>query len=117
MSDLIECRVEAVEGGHLVTVAGEVDLGTAPRLAEVLAQFTTGSVMVDLTDVTFLDSSGLNALVAAHRHIERRHETLTILGADDAVRRLFELTSLDTVLHLDGQRPHSGDGAAAAATD
>jgi anti-anti-sigma factor len=111
MSDLIECRVEAVERGHLVTVAGEVDLGTAPQLAEVLAQFTTGSVVLDLAGVSFLDSSGLNALVAAHRHIERRHERLTIQGAGPAVRRVLELTGLDDVLHLDGDRPDATDGA------
>src|SRR5437763_15174478 len=56
---------QALDGaGHLITVAGEIDLATALQLAEYLAQFTDGPVTVDLSAVRFLDSSGMNALLA-----------------------------------------------------
>ena len=87
--------------GHLVTVAGDVDIATAPQLAEYLVTFTDGTVTVDLSQVAFLDSSGMNALLAAHRHLERRESRLTIRGATPIVRRVLQISGLDQVLNLD----------------
>jgi len=102
MTDQMRCRVSAVPGGHLVTIAGEVDMATAPTLAETLVQFANGSVTVDLGDVTFIDSSGLSALLAAERHIRRRQGRLFVQGVNPITRKLFELTGLDTFLCASG---------------
>jgi anti-sigma B factor antagonist len=96
----MRCAVLATDTGHLVTVDGEVDIASAPQLAETLAQFANGSVTVDIAGVVFLDSSGLHALLAAHKHTERRGATLTIHGARPAVRRLFEVAGVADVLHV-----------------
>jgi anti-sigma B factor antagonist len=101
MADHMHCRVGALAGGHLVSVVGEIDLATAPRLAETLVQFANGSVTVDLTDVTFIDSSGLNALVAAHRLLERRHSRLIVRGMTARTERLFEISGVGAVLYVD----------------
>jgi hypothetical protein len=68
----MHCRVAAVPGGHHVTVTGEIDMQTAPQLAETLLQFANGAVTVDLRNVTFMDSSGVHALLQAHTHITQR---------------------------------------------
>ena len=88
-------------GGHLVTVAGDVDIATAPQLAEYLVAFTDGPVTVDLSQVAFLDSSGMQALLAAHRHLERRDSRLAIRGATPIVRRVLQISGLDQLLHLE----------------
>jgi anti-anti-sigma factor len=98
MTDHMRCRVVALNGGHFVTVAGEVDMATAPRLAETLVHFANGEVTVDISDVTFIDSSGLNALVAARRHIERRRSRLIVQGVTPLTRRLFEISGIDAIL-------------------
>jgi len=90
-----------LDSSHLVTVAGEVDVATAPELAEYLAQFTDRPVIVDLSAVSFLDSSGLNALLAAHRHLERHQSKLTIRGATPIVRRVFEVSGFDALLNVE----------------
>jgi anti-sigma B factor antagonist len=102
MTDQMRCRVSALTGGHLVSVAGEIDMATAPRLAETLVQFANGSVTVDLTDVTFIDCSGLTALIAAQRHVERRRGQLFVRGVNPITRKLFEMTGLATLLCATG---------------
>jgi anti-anti-sigma factor len=98
----MQCHVSALNGGHLVSVAGEIDMATAPRLAETLVQFAIGSVTVDLSGVTFIDASGLRALIAAQRHIERREGRLTLRGVKPFTRRLFEMTDLDRLVSVNG---------------
>ena len=93
----------AVDDGHLVTVAGEVDIATAPALGECLVRFSDGDVTVDLSAVDFIDSSGLNALVTSHNQIERRGSRLVLRGTSSVTQRLLEITGLDEVLNLDGQ--------------
>jgi len=90
------------ERTHLVTVVGDVDLATAARLAEYLDQFEDRNVVVDLSSVWFLDSSGIQALLAAHRRIERRGGVLTIRGATPIVQKVLRVTGLDQVLSLEG---------------
>ena len=103
MTEPLRCIVTAIETGHLVSVVGEVDLATAPQLAESLVQFANGDVTVDLTQVTFLDSTGLHALVTAHEHLERRAARLRVTGASTAVLRVLEISGLDRYLQIDGR--------------
>ena len=100
MQELLEFQVSANAEGHRVDVRGEVDMSSAGGLAEVLTQFVNGSVTVDISGVSFLDSSGLNALVAAHKHIERRNGSLTIVGATWNVQRIFEVSGFDRILNV-----------------
>jgi anti-sigma B factor antagonist len=103
--ELMQIQASGVEGGHVVRARGEIDVSTAPRLAEALVQFANGSVTVDLTGVTFLDSSGCSALIAAHNHLERRGSHLYVRGADGMVLRVLELMGLSRLLNLDGDQP------------
>jgi stage II sporulation protein AA (anti-sigma F factor antagonist) len=92
--------------GHLVTVRGDVDLETAPQLAETLAQFASGTIRVDIAAVTYLDSSGLNTLIAAHRYITRAGRRMIICGPlNPIVKQVFEITGLDDVFEIHEQAP------------
>jgi anti-sigma B factor antagonist len=102
MTEQMQCRVAALNGGHLVSVAGEIDMATAPTLAETLVQFPNGSVTVDLAEVTFIDCSGLRALIAAQRHIRRRQGRLFVQGVNPITRKVFETTGLATLLCTNG---------------
>jgi anti-sigma B factor antagonist len=80
-----------------IELHGELDLDTAPELTEQLDAVTNRGavlVIVDLGDVTFLDSSGLRALVNGARTIEESGGRLLIEGASGAVARVLELTDL-----------------------
>lgn len=94
-----------VDGAVVVTVAGELDTLTTPRLrravGEALEEAATAPVIVDLTGVTFLSSPGLAALVEAVTKAEQRGGPLRIV-VDNArpVIRPIELTGLDDVFAL-----------------
>jgi anti-sigma B factor antagonist len=80
-----------------IDLNGELDLDTAPALTEQLddlAQNGAVLVIVGLADVTFLDSSGLRALVHGARAIEEAGGRLLVDGASGAVARILELTDL-----------------------
>jgi anti-sigma B factor antagonist len=100
---------EAVPGGWLVEVSGEVDLHTAPQLRAVLGGLVERdspgeSVVVDLTGVSFIDSTGLGELVGAHKAVQRRGDRLHLVATNERVTRLLSLTGLDEVLHVHSDR-------------
>jgi anti-sigma B factor antagonist len=87
----------------LVAVAGEVDLATAPKLRSVLLGALEPDVpdlIVDLTEVTLVDSTGLSALVACWHRAGELGGTVGLAGVSPSVRKVFELTTLDQLLGL-----------------
>jgi anti-sigma B factor antagonist len=95
---------EVVGRAQVVAVTGEVDLHTAPTLRSALAPVVAAvgpdrpDVVVDLTDVTFLDSTGLGEIVGAHKALQAAHGRLHLVTGNDRVRRLVAITGLDAVL-------------------
>jgi anti-anti-sigma factor len=103
--ELLALSSSAVDHGHLVAAVGEVDMANAPSLAEYLVQFANGDVILDLSAVTFIDSSGLHALVAAHKRLGLRGARLVLHGTSPYAQRVIEITGLDRYLDLDGVDP------------
>ncbi|MEU0553153.1 STAS domain-containing protein [Dactylosporangium sp. NPDC006015] len=85
----------AGEGAVLVTATGELDMTSAPTLIESLRDairaYAPSRVDLDLTGVPFMDSTGIQVLVAAQADIDGE---LRIIGTSPAVHRLLELTGL-----------------------
>ena len=92
-------------GEATVVVAGEVDMATAPQLDACLCAQAARNVVVDLAGVSFLDSSGLGALVHARKILAANGHTLRVSGEQDNIRTVLEVTGLLEVLHGDGERP------------
>ena len=88
----------------LVALSGELDLATAPLLEECLAPVEADgptSLVVDLRDLMFMDSTALHVLLRARGRAETNGHQLLVVGANPAARRLFELT--DTQFLIDQQ--------------
>jgi len=92
------------DGSTLVTVAGELDLHRVPALAEAL-QAADGSVLLDLQEVTFLDSSTLALLVQEHRKLQAAGRNLTVLVGDGTPGTVFALTCIDRILTIRSAGP------------
>ena len=91
------------EPGHtLITVAGEVDIATAPLLRKRLAGPTASGkpILVDLGAVSFIDASGLGVLASAASRAAAHGASLHLVCARDQVRRLFTITGLDRRIPL-----------------
>jgi anti-anti-sigma factor len=84
--------------GIVLTLAGELDLATAPVLQERLdATLHRGAVVViDLSRLRFIDSSGLGMLVQAERQLRESGGQLVLVRGPRAAHRPFELTGLDS---------------------
>ena len=109
---------------HVVSVAGELDQATVPRLREELtpALEGDGSVIVDLDGCGFIDSTGLSLLVESRRQLTDGVREFAVCSPDDEVRRLLELTGIDKAISLydtrdDAVSALSKDGAPAQARD
>src|SRR4029453_18668533 len=89
--------VQAYEHGRVVMVSGELDMSTAPLLGESIAQFSNGEVVVDLSAVEFIDSSGLKALMVANRLLTRRGTRLVIRDAPPMAICIMRIAGLDEV--------------------
>jgi anti-sigma B factor antagonist len=103
MKPPFEIRSSFTPDALIVSVTGEIDMGTAPRLAEAFdgASERTKLVVVDLTDVSFVDSSGLNALLQSQRALAERGSTLRIVApTTSVVRRVFEIANLTDPLNV-----------------
>jgi anti-sigma B factor antagonist len=96
------------DGRAIVAAEGQVDLATAPRLAEALAQAHGGDIkeiVVDLTEVDFLDSVGVRVLVEAARDAAQQDVSLSVRGARGWVARVLEITGVDEYLQVVPYQP------------
>jgi anti-sigma B factor antagonist len=100
-------RSDTVDGLHAVSVSGELDQGTAPELRGALAEALgddLSSVLIDLSDCNFIDSTGLSLLVEAKRRLADESRRFAVCCPDDDVRRLLELTGIDQAVGLFNSR-------------
>jgi len=109
--------IEEQDGVFVVTLRGEIDAYTAPSLREDLRVLVEERgalvVVIDLASVTFLDSSGLGAIVGTLRRLRERDGRLSIVQPESAASRIFEHTGLDAVLDLHGSREEALSAATA----
>jgi anti-sigma B factor antagonist len=89
------------ETGTVVAVGGEVDMSTAPQLDHYLCAMVDRDVVVDLSGVAFLDSSGVSALVHVLQAFQAQGCTLRVAGERDNVRTVLEVTGVYDALHGD----------------
>ena len=93
----------AVQGRRVVRVSGEIDVDTGPQLRDHLLGLVAAGeydIVVDLSGVSFLDSSGLGVLVMVHKRIRTAGGALRLAGCQPEVVSIFHLTALDRVIEM-----------------
>jgi anti-sigma B factor antagonist len=88
---------------HVVSVAGDLDLATAPQLRDELAHASSEGateLVVDLLRVPFVDSVALGVLVEASKRTQARGGVFRVVCDDRRIARIVEITGLDRVLRL-----------------
>lgn len=92
-----------LSGHPVLVIYGELDVLTTPRLHAALEQLTEeapDAVLLDLANVTFLDSTALGALVVAHRHLSDHGGELRLVAVPASVAKTFEITGLTERFHI-----------------
>ncbi|SUZ83844.1 uncharacterized protein METZ01_LOCUS36698 [marine metagenome] len=93
------------DGCVVLVLIGELDLAGAPRLRQaVVAEAAAGErhVVLDLTAVDFIDSTGLGVVVGALRRLRTHDGELSVVCPEPRLRRVFEMCDLDRVFTLYG---------------
>ena len=88
-------RTESRNGVARVEIGGELDMATVPLLEEPLSALEgngVSAILLDLRDVTFLDTSAVHAFVGARERAEAGGKRLVLIGASDRARRVLHLT-------------------------
>ncbi len=107
-------RIAAANPPEVLSLEGEIDLHVSPGISASLAAMIAkkpARLIVDLSRVTYIDSSGLAALFQAMQDVEKYGGKFAIAGLQETVRSIFEIARLDQVFKI-----FSDLGAASAAT-
>ena len=102
-------------GTTVVEIAGEIDVYTAPQLrSQLLDASAAGNadLVLDMTGVTFLDSTGLGILVGARRRAVEAGGDLRLVVAHSAVLKIFRITGLDRVFTIEASLDRALEPAA-----
>jgi anti-sigma B factor antagonist len=106
---------------YVISLAGEVDLYTAPEFKQQLLQVISDgakNVIVDFSDTTFIDSTTLGVLVGGVKRLRSNEGQLSIVCSDRNITKIFEITGLDRVFTIHGTRDEAtaavGSGQASA---
>lgn len=93
----------AVTGGYVVDASGDIDMSSSPRMREELRKLVAqkpGKIVVSLKDVSYIDSSGLATLVECLQSTNKLGSQLMLIGMNDSVKDIFELSGLDRVFAI-----------------
>ncbi|MGH2578009.1 MAG: STAS domain-containing protein [Actinomycetota bacterium] len=124
-------RAERRDGVARISAYGELDLETVPlleRTLEAVDHLEPARVVIDFTDLSFVDSTGVHAILRAHTRATKNGNVLVVVNSSENVRKVFELTRTEhlfeaaisddpTVAEFDDERgwlpiaiPEVGDG-------
>ncbi len=99
----LNIQSETTDGVVVITVAGELDLYTAPRLKEnllVALEDDVLKVVVDMTGVHFIDSSALGVLIGGVKRLKPRGGRLVLVSVDENVNWILQITGLNSVFDI-----------------
>jgi anti-sigma B factor antagonist len=99
----LSVEAEASEGVFRITLRGELDVSTAPRFNSVLSDpkiRQSHMLVVDLSELTFMDSTGLSAVLVGEMHARTRGQRFAVVRGPRHVQELFRLTGVDHFLEV-----------------
>lgn len=99
----LELKIRQKSGITVVGAAGEIDVFTAPDLDAGLGEVIAAGgvrIVLDLTGVTFLDSTGLGVLVKSLKSVRAEQGWVRLVIGSQKIRKIFDITGLDAAMPL-----------------
>ncbi|MGH3428042.1 MAG: STAS domain-containing protein [Mycobacteriales bacterium] len=103
MNDRFSVNISGDDRATMLTLTGELDLASSEQLEEALARvrdWGTALVVLDLRELTFMDSTGLHLLVEANQRAREGGPQFQVISGGPQVQRLLSITGVDRWLTL-----------------
>ena len=94
----LDVETGQVGDASVLTLRGEIDVYTAPRLRQAIIDLVDGgatNIVVDMEKVDFLDSTGLGVLVGGLKRVKVKEGSLSIVTTQDKILKIFDITGLN----------------------
>ena len=99
----MKCEISEQEGFQIVSLGGDVDLASSPQAREaILGSLAKASVLVDLSAVEYIDSSGVASLVEGYQSAKDKGLRFGLVGVSEAALMVLQLARLDKVFPIYG---------------
>ncbi|MCV9884280.1 anti-sigma factor antagonist [Metabacillus halosaccharovorans] len=99
----IKVDINNLDDQKVVSVAGEIDAYTAPKLREAilpLAEEVNPNITINLKDVSYMDSTGLGVFVGLLKSVRKNNGQLNLVELSDRLERLFTITGLNDIIDI-----------------
>ena len=96
----VESRACARPGHRIVRLVGRVELDTVPEFLRALRAEQAAAVILDLSDVSYLDSSGVGALIQTYSSLRRADRRLALVAPTDRVQAVLEVTRVHKLFQI-----------------
>ncbi|MCR4818800.1 MAG: STAS domain-containing protein [Fretibacterium sp.] len=96
-------KINKTQNGAELTVSleGQLDTTTAPELESALEGLGgVTSLVIDITKLDYISSAGLRVLLVAQKNLEKNGGSLTVVGVNEDVKEIFEVTGFDEILNI-----------------
>ena len=96
----LETGLKEINGMKILDVAGEIDVYTAPQFKEAVNGIMAAGqkhLIIDMGNVTYMDSSGFGTLLSATRRLRPQGGTINLVRCNASIDRILRITRLDTV--------------------
>jgi anti-sigma B factor antagonist len=106
--EILEVQSEDTDGRVTVVLSGELDLSSVGKVQDELRRVEADApalLVLDLSKLTFLDSTGLRCVVTADERAREQGRRLVIVRGPDAVQRVFSITRLEERLEMVDDAP------------
>jgi anti-sigma B factor antagonist len=100
---LFDLTVTDHENCAVLAVTGELDVATAPQLRQEAVRLATSGrihLVIDLSRVDFLDSTGLGVIVGVLKRVRTHGGGLAVAGAENHVRKVFDITRISDIVPM-----------------
>ncbi|MBN1219210.1 MAG: STAS domain-containing protein [Anaerolineae bacterium] len=96
-------HIRTESGLTILDLSGEIDVSYAPHLRDIMTDLlerNAGRLLVNLSDVVYMDSAGLSVLIAGHRQAQKLNGLLALTNLQRPVRQVFNITGVDKFIPL-----------------
>lgn len=93
----IKVETKDVKNGHIISVQGEIDVYTSPRVKETINELIEKenyNLIINLEEVRYIDSTGLGVLIGALKRVREHNGSINLICTNPQIKKIFNITGL-----------------------